>query len=459
MKILHYSLGVPGFRSGGLTKYSIDLMKEEVDSGNEVFLLYPGEFKIRTNLYIKKDKMYYNINVYEIINPLPVPLTNGINNPKLFYKSMDKYKNVFKKWLLKHNFDIVHIHTLMGLPIELVDAIKESNIKIIFSTHDYFGICPKVNLVNSNGEVCSNNEDFLECYKCCLNGFSYNKIRIMQSRLYRFVKDTNIGKKMLGKAKKSLNKNEDNISEKDTLDLALNEKEVINEYKALKEYYYNIFNKFDYFHFNSRISKVIYNKFLNNIDGEIIHITHSNIIDNRHLKKFENDKLRIVYMGNDSIYKGLNLLIKALTTLDKSFENKWFLDIWGIDGSSEYPNIRYNGKYSHDIVNNILEKSDLLVIPSICHETFNFVALEGYSNAMPILVTNLVGFSDIIKDGENGFSVNASVESIRGKIASLIDDNNQLYIVNRNICKEHFNFNLKAHVGEIKDLYTRICRR
>ena len=34
MKILHYSLGFPPYRSGGLTKFSMDLMREQI---REVF--------------------------------------------------------------------------------------------------------------------------------------------------------------------------------------------------------------------------------------------------------------------------------------------------------------------------------------------------------------------------------------------------------------------------------------
>ena len=41
MNILHYSLGLPPYRSGGLPKYTEDLIKEQIVQGDKVGLLYP----------------------------------------------------------------------------------------------------------------------------------------------------------------------------------------------------------------------------------------------------------------------------------------------------------------------------------------------------------------------------------------------------------------------------------
>ena len=46
MKILHYSLGFPPYRSGGLTKFCMDLMEQQIKDGHEVALLWPGAIKL-----------------------------------------------------------------------------------------------------------------------------------------------------------------------------------------------------------------------------------------------------------------------------------------------------------------------------------------------------------------------------------------------------------------------------
>lgn len=459
MKILHYSLGIPGFRSGGLTQYSIDLMSEQAKIGHKVFLVYPGEITLSRKSFIKKDKTYNNINVYELINPLPVPLTNGVSNPELYYKNMSEEKDNYKKWILKRGIDIVHVHTLMGLPLEFIESIKELGIKIIYTTHDYYGICPKVNLVRCDGKICNNNTDYLSCYNCCKNGLSYKKIIIMQSRLYRHLKNGKIGKKIISKMKKGIVENEFEIPKPDNIQRKLNNAEIEEKYRLLKSYYESIFRNFDYYHFNSSVTKMVYEKFLKNINGEIISITHSNIKDDRCLKKFDDDKLKIVFLGNDSIHKGLGVLINALKDIDEPLSSKWTLDIWGVDGKPNIDNISYNGKYDHSMIKEIFNKSDLLVIPSICYETFGFIGLEAYSNAMPILTTNTVGFNDLIKNEITGFIVDNNLESIKNKIISLITEKKQLEFVNKNICDMNFDLKMSKHIEEILTLYRKISGR
>ena len=46
MKILHYSLGFPPDRRGGLTKYCIDLMVTQRKLEHDVAMLWPGDMGI-----------------------------------------------------------------------------------------------------------------------------------------------------------------------------------------------------------------------------------------------------------------------------------------------------------------------------------------------------------------------------------------------------------------------------
>ena len=43
MNILHYSLGFPPFRRGGMIKYCMDLIGEQIKAGYNVSLIWPGE--------------------------------------------------------------------------------------------------------------------------------------------------------------------------------------------------------------------------------------------------------------------------------------------------------------------------------------------------------------------------------------------------------------------------------
>ena len=69
-------------RSGGLTKYAIEVMEEQSKS-HEIYHLYPGNIDLlnrRVRIKKKKFLKYNSIRHYEIVNSLPLPLFNGIKN-------------------------------------------------------------------------------------------------------------------------------------------------------------------------------------------------------------------------------------------------------------------------------------------------------------------------------------------------------------------------------------------
>lgn len=91
MKILHYALGFPPYRTGGLTKYCIDLMLTQAEQGHEVALLWPGRITIvKKKPEIHKGRNWNGIESFEIINPLPVPLDEGILDVDAYIKKVTK---------------------------------------------------------------------------------------------------------------------------------------------------------------------------------------------------------------------------------------------------------------------------------------------------------------------------------------------------------------------------------
>ena len=152
MRILHYFLGFPPYRTGGLTKYAYDLMCAQVDKGDEVSALWPGKMEIvKHDPKIAKQEAIHGIHNYELVNPLPVPLDEGIRETDAFTEACDI--KVYIEFLEKINPEVIHIHTLMGLHREFIRAAKALKIRMLFTSHDYFGLCPKVTLYKEN-EAC-----------------------------------------------------------------------------------------------------------------------------------------------------------------------------------------------------------------------------------------------------------------------------------------------------------------
>ncbi|MBR4793274.1 MAG: glycosyltransferase [Bacteroidaceae bacterium] len=164
-----------------MNKYATDLMLEQAKS-HQVALIYPDGCSI----WHKKCKVIYNstqngIRLYRLVNAHPVPLLYGIRKPGDFIRSeisidsLDCFYNEFKP-------EVVHLHTLMGLPQGVLAFFKEKGVKVVFTSHDYFGICPRVNFINNQGVLCdgANPE---KCARCNENAPTTLFLRIRNSAL------------------------------------------------------------------------------------------------------------------------------------------------------------------------------------------------------------------------------------------------------------------------------------
>lgn len=447
MKILHYTLGMPPYRTGGLTKYSLDLMKVQTQMGMDAIVLYPGHYNLMRKTYIAFDKNYFGIKVYELINPLPVSLLGGVGSPDKFTQKINvKYIYDF---IVQEKPDIIHIHTLMGLPGEFVKTAKDLRVKTVFTTHDYYGICPKVNLVNSENSIC---EDYCYgkgCVKCNVNSYSLSMIAVMQSKLYRKFKNNSFVKSL----RKQKNKQIQQISiENNDCKVDLHKS---YEYVLLRRYYLSVLNDIDFIHYNSSLSQEVYMKYLDNKNGQIISITHSDIEDKRKVKKFNRDHVNFGYIGPINYNKGFFTLYDALKELYKKNINKWQLNVYGNKNNGpEDNNIIYNGAFDYKDLDIIYNDIDVLIVPSMWKETFGFIVLEALSHGVPCIISNNVGSKDIIENQKLGIVFNP--ENLGNVLEDLINNRNILSELNKNIVQTEFRYTMSNHVNSIEKMYNNL---
>ena len=393
MKILHYFLGFPPYRTGGMTNFAYDLMNSQKEN-NEVIALWPGRMSFINSNKVKIRKVNNNNDIcnYEIINPLPIPLDEGIKEVYQYTKKADI--NIFYNFLKDISPNVIHIHTLMGLHKEFIEACKMLKIKTVFTTHDYFGICPKVTLYRY-GEVCDKDFECKECVRCNYSALSINKIKIMQSGVYRFLKNSKFVKLLRKRHRQNFfNEKLPNFMDENNL------YEKQKEYQFLRNYYVWILENIDVIHFNSTLAKEIYLKYINPKAYEVISISHKNISDNRKNKHIENNKIRFTFLASTKPYKGFYILKEALDEIYNEKIYEFELNVYSNVNEkyrSEYMNVYENG-FNQDEFSDIFSKTDVLIAPSIWYETFGFTVLEALSYGVPVIVTDRVGAKDIVND-------------------------------------------------------------
>ena len=127
--------------------------------------------------------------------------------------------------------------------------------------------------------VCKKVDSCGDCPLCNSTALNLNKIHLLQSRQYRILKDSYLIKKL----RKS---HRDNYLSEETAD---NSNKVIGnpfDYKKLRKYYSDILQMMDTIHYNSSITKMVYEKFFTLPSNTIIPVTHCDINDNRVIKNF-----------------------------------------------------------------------------------------------------------------------------------------------------------------------------
>jgi glycosyltransferase involved in cell wall biosynthesis len=388
MRILHYSLGFPPYRSGGLTKFCMDLMKEQVKEGHKVALLWPGEIKLLGHdTRINKRSTIDEIDNYEVINPIPVSYDEGIMDFDTFMVYGNK--RTYDVFLNKLKPDIIHIHTLMGLHYNFLLSAKENGIRLVFTTHDFYPICPKITMFR-HGKICESIDTCEECGVCNNTALSLRKIQVLQSPLYRRIKESSVVKIMR-------KQHRDNFLSDDADRDVNGSVGSAEDYKNLRKHYQNMLSTVDMVHYNSTVTRNVYERFFNISKGITIPITHSDIADHRKRKEFSDAQLRFRYLGPQGGGKGYFLLRAAL---DKLWEDRqdFCLNVH-FTPKEISPYLKIHERYDYKELSQIFEDTDVLIAPSIWYETFGYTVLEALSFGVPVIISNTVGAKDILVDG------------------------------------------------------------
>lgn len=411
-------------------------MKEQVKEGYQVSLLWPGEIQFfgkRTK--IRKNRSVDGIASFEVINPTPASYDEGIVDIPAFTVEGDL--KVYEQFLQFVRPEVIHIHTLMGLHKNLLVAAKKMEIKMVFTTHDFFPICPKVTMFR-DGMICPDADTCENCPKCNMTALSLRKIQILQSPVYRMLKDSAAVKK-LRKVHRDEYLSGQEVVEGETTRTA-------EDYRKLREYYKSLLDLIDVVHYNSSVTKEVYEKYMGERKNVLIPITHGDIKDHRKKKEFEYP-LKITYLGPLGWGKGFFRLKAVLDDLWKEHQDFILNVFFRKEGLPPY--IKQHDRYSYLQLKSIMDKTDVLVAPSVWNETFGYTVAEALSYGVPVIVSNHVGAKDIVP-AEAGIVFDDKKE-LKNAIKSLTKD--KLVSMNQMILEafqiqtmEYFNKELRENV-------------
>lgn len=377
-------------------------MIQQRNDGDTVALLWPGEMILTKGVKIKDDGEVNGIRSWEVLHSIPIPYDEGIQKFDVFMEEGDL--GCYRAFLKQEKPDVIHVHTLMGLHKNFLVAAKDLGIKCVFSAHDFFPICPKVTLFR-NGNICTSIENCEYCAVCNSTALSIWKMRFLQNRVYRKFKNVCIVKKLRQNHRNTYLAGQQEKMSSSILDINS------EDYKRLRRYYKHLLEYMDIIHYNSSITRNMYEEYLKEYDSVIIPITHAHILDNRRIKNFAKDKLHISYLGPYGEAKGFFLLKEALDEL--WIERQDFcLDVY-FKLKEKPPYINTHNRYTYDDLGEIFDNTDVVVVPSIGYETFGYTVLEAMSYSVPVVLTKNVGAKDVVTENAGLIIEDISIEGIK----------------------------------------------
>ncbi|MDO9085548.1 MAG: glycosyltransferase [Anaerolineaceae bacterium] len=341
--------------------------------GNKVkvitYSFYDDSFYDREENYIlSKEILYQGIPI------LVFKLKKQPSDINISLESTNLYE-IAKRIIEDEQPDIVHIGHLMRMS-DFIQVIEEKKIPYIITLTDFFLICPKVILAPNRYSLCSGPQKGTACANLCKE-FSGDFI-----------------KSRLKKAKNIL----------------INAKYVTCP--------------------SNFVARIITQEYENLKIVTINHgIRYKHILENKR-NYVDQDQITFGYAGSLLFHKGVQVLIESFKKIHNEYAK---LVIYG-SGKEDFVNklkeivgnderISFCGSYNEEQLGRIFQEIDVLIIPSICYESYSLVMHEALASNVPVITSNLGGMAERITDGVNGYIFKAANSSELKNKMNLIVEN------------------------------------
>lgn len=174
--------------------------------------------------------------------------------------------------------------------------------------------------------------------------------------------------------------------------------------------------------------------------------------------------LRVLYVGLLFPPKGAHVLIEALKGLPagaievslygavlpfwRSYAHRLREETLGLP-------VHFCDPYPHDRLGAVLSQHDVLVMPTICEETFSLVTREALMAGLPVIAARRGALTDAIQDGVNGLFFEAeNAADLRRCLARLLTEPG---LVERLRPVTPYVRTCNDYAKDIEAIYTRLC--
>jgi len=344
--------------------------------------------------------------------------------------------------------DVIHFTHCAFLTSAVIEAAYRLKIPTVLTLTDFWFICPRMQLLQDNGELCEGPQEEADCLKCYLPSLlsPYKKyLQFLPPTAQRALFHMGFFMRAI---------------------LALNRSPYYGALKAAlqrKLFLQQMLEKVNTIIAPSRFLRELYIK--NGLSASALNYVPFGL-DTSHLnghKKAPSDLLRIAFIGTLTAHKGCHVLVEAFTEIES---DRLRLSIYGnTEQFADYTarikkqigedeRIALSGTFPPEALGRVFSEIDILVVPSIWYENTPLIVYSALATKTPVIATNLGGLAELIKPGVNGFLFEAGdVAGLKACIEKIISSPGLINRLGEQIEPVK---NMEAHTEEILQEYRLI---
>lgn len=507
MKVLFYNWVDnldPENRGGGVALYQRNLM-ESLSKHSDIQDNYLSS-GVSYNLFrqrphwckIKHKSVRNDGNRFEIVN-------SGVLAPSFFsfgsqsQVSHPPTEEAFFDFLEKTGpYDVIHFNNLEGLPVEVL-RLKDRwpDTKVVFSVHNYYPICPQVNLWKRESVNCASFDKGQECRDCVLQkpdertvrlagAVAYNLKRIgwgpntvIFKRGFRFF--TRVARRLVryyAKVRRAELPTDDSSSK-------VPKSSVFKKLFSSGEASLSPYLARDFVQRRARMLELIndccdvvlgvsdrVSKIANayGVSQEKLRTSYIGTKQNGHYETTppvtnfldESGNLGLCYLGYMRRDKGYFFLMDALEALPYEITSRIRLSIAAPqvpDGlerlrhiADRFKSVNYADGYNHGDLDEILDGATLGVVPNLWEDNLPQVAIEMHSRRIPLLTSDLGGAKELGSTPELVFEA-GNVHAFVHRIHEIMDGKVDL---NAYWSSARAPSSMEQHISELFGVYREI---
>ncbi len=404
------------FISGGPEKYMFNIKKILEENGHEVI-----PFSIHSNKNVETEYSKYFVEpigsrdatYFDEVKKTPKSILQMLSRSIYSFE----VKRAIKKEIKEVKPDIVYIiHFVNKLSPSVIKGAKEMGVPVVLRLSDYFLLCPRFDFLRDK-KICEDclTKGYKSCIKhrCVKGSLFASLVRVFSMKIHSLIKIY------------------------DKVDAFVTPSNFLKE-KLVK-------NGFD-------VSKI----------NHIPTFTTS-------VKDTTENKVGTygLYFGRVTEEKGVETLVKAYEKLPKLT-----LKIMGDDTTEEasklkeyikvnkIKNIEFLGFKQGKELEEIIQNSKYVFIPSIWYDNLPNTALEAFQYYKPVIASKIGSLPELVEDGYNGFLFKpGNVEDLLNAINKLEESNKIIemgYNSHKKLLKD---FSSKKHYNDLMNLFKKILKK